>query len=259
MVSIGIRTSAFINHQPTDLSNSPIAMWMQQSGVAKRVCQRVESVEVYDSGISPRTAQVTMGRCRVHLERASAVPLTANQKVCPGMQACIPTMSEVIPLRTTNGIKDVTSAIDCTCAPPISGCQRHPWLRVFHRRTKYERVIDIGKCAGNCGNKRCQPLSIKKVAIKTPNGKLCTVFLWQLLTSLSYHRYFYRIGRKIVKVVEKCGCKSSCYRMSYKKAFQVVSGNGQNSNQSATKVIDIGICSRTSSCSGTIRGKCLYW
>jgi len=33
-----------------DLSDSPVSMWMQQSGVAVRVCQRVQSVHQYNSG-----------------------------------------------------------------------------------------------------------------------------------------------------------------------------------------------------------------
>ena len=88
------------------------------------------------------------------------------------MQACIPTKSVVIPIRTAEGIIDIDSALDCSCATQPSGCRRRPWLRVFYRGTKYEREVDVGKCGGYCGKHKCQPLVIKNVAFKTPNGKL---------------------------------------------------------------------------------------
>ncbi|XP_031564886.1 uncharacterized protein LOC116300212 [Actinia tenebrosa] len=223
------------NGSPTSLTNSAIAMWMQRSGLARRVCQRGISVHTYDSSVSARSASVVTGQCEIQFIKSSAgVPLSPDQKPCPGMQACVPTMSEIINLRTTNGISDVTSAINCACAPKISGCHRRRRLRVFYRNTKFERVVDVGECAGNCGQNRCQPLAIKTVAIKSPNG------------------------RKSVEVVEKCGCAHSCYRISYKKAYQVLTKK-QKSNATETKVIDIGTCSSSSVCTGHVQGKCLYW
>jgi len=88
------------------------------------------------------------------------------------MQACLPNKSAVIPIRTAEGITNVDSALNCACVPQPSGCQRRPWVRVFYSGTKYEREVDVGKCAGNCGDHKCQPLAVKTLAIKTPNGKL---------------------------------------------------------------------------------------
>lgn len=107
-------------------------------------------------------------------------------QVCPGFRACSPTISEIIPLRTNNGIKEITNEMGCKCLPLPSGCKRLSSLRSFYRGTKYERVIDVGKCTGNCGNKSCQPLSIKTVAIKTPNGKQMLYFFICICFYLSF-------------------------------------------------------------------------
>ena len=59
-------------------------------------------------------------------------------------------LSEVTTIRTLSGVRDVTSALNCTCIPREKDCQRMSSEQVFFRGTKYETRVDVGQCIGKC-------------------------------------------------------------------------------------------------------------
>lgn len=72
------------------------------------------------------------------------------QKLCPGTDLCIASLSEVKTIRTLSGVRDVTSAVNCTCIPRERDCQRMSSEQVFFKGTKFETIIDVGQCKGKC-------------------------------------------------------------------------------------------------------------
>ncbi|XP_020607065.1 uncharacterized protein LOC110045776 [Orbicella faveolata] len=156
-----------------------------------------------------------------------------DQEVCPGTDLCIASLSEVTTIRTLTGVRDVTSAVSCTCVPRERDCQRISSQQVFFNETKFETRVDVGQCIGKCrlhGSREieCKPTSLKTVTVIGPNGAKC------------------------VEVIRSCACERKCYRISHNEAFAV-----QHNNSTLTKIIDVGRC--VGKCSGHTKGECLYW
>ena len=72
------------------------------------------------------------------------------QEVCPGTDLCIASLSEVTTIRTSSGVRDVASAVSCTCIPRERDCQRMSSEQVFFKGTKFETIVDVGQCNGEC-------------------------------------------------------------------------------------------------------------
>ena len=59
-----------------------------------------------------------------------------------------------------------------SCQEVTSGCQRFPRMYTYYPHTTFNRTIDVGVCAGSCGNQlSCRPVWTNQKAIATPNGE----------------------------------------------------------------------------------------
>ena len=59
-----------------------------------------------------------------------------------------------------------------SCQEVTSGCQRFPRMYTYYPHTTFNRTIDVGVCAGSCGNQlSCRPVWTNQKAIVTPNGE----------------------------------------------------------------------------------------
>lgn len=72
------------------------------------------------------------------------------QKLCPGTNFCTASLAEVKTVRSLSDVRDVTSALSCTCTSREKKCQRMPSEQVFFRWTKFETRVDVGQCIGKC-------------------------------------------------------------------------------------------------------------
>ena len=78
-------------------------------------------------------------------------PITFSLKqVCLGTNLCIASPSEVTTIRNLNGLQDIISAMNCTCAPCERGSRRMSAEHVHFRGTKYETRVDVGQCIRRC-------------------------------------------------------------------------------------------------------------
>ena len=80
-------------------------------------------------------------------------PITFSLKqVCLDINLCIASLSEVTTIRNLNGLQDIISAMNCTCAPHERGSRRvsAEHVQFMIRGTKYETRVDIGQCIRRC-------------------------------------------------------------------------------------------------------------
>ena len=80
-------------------------------------------------------------------------PITFSLKqVCLDINLCIASLSEVTTIRNLNGLQDIISAMNCTCAPRERGSRRvsAEHVQFMIRGTKYETRVDIGQCIRRC-------------------------------------------------------------------------------------------------------------
>ena len=74
-------------------------------------------------------------------------PITFSLKqVWLDTNLCIASPSEVTTIRNLNGLQDIISAMNCTCAPRERGSRRTSAEHVHFRGTKYETRVDVGQC-----------------------------------------------------------------------------------------------------------------
>ena len=72
-------------------------------------------------------------------------PITSLKQVCLGTNLCIASPSEVTTIRNLNGLQDIISSMNCTCAPRERGSRRVSAGRVHFNGTKYETRVDVGQ------------------------------------------------------------------------------------------------------------------
>ena len=78
-------------------------------------------------------------------------PITFSLKqVCPGTNLCFASPSEVTTIRNLNGLQDIISAMNCTCAPRERGSRSVSAEHVHFRGTKNETRVDVGHCIRRC-------------------------------------------------------------------------------------------------------------
>ncbi|KAJ7384768.1 hypothetical protein OS493_020360 [Desmophyllum pertusum] len=220
------------NSRLDSLPDSAIGLWFQQQNMVKRVCHRETTGKVH-TGIGQKFQVANCKTSLVDATREVKRSPQGDQEFCPGTDLCMASLSEVTTIRTLSGVRDVTSALNCTCIPREKDCQRMSSEQVFFRGTKYETRVDVGQCIGKCRSRgprevECKPTSSKTVTVMGPNGAKC------------------------VEVIQSCSCERKCYRVSHNEAIQV-----QHNNTTLTKMIDVGRCVGT--CSGHAKGECLYW
>ena len=58
--------------------------------------------------------------------------------------------SEMTTIRNLNGLQNIISAMNCTCAPSERGRRRVSAENVHFRGTKYETRVDVGQCIRRC-------------------------------------------------------------------------------------------------------------
>ena len=94
-------------------------------------------------------------------------PITFSLKqVCPGTNRCFASPSEVTTIRSLNGLEDIISALNCTCAPRERG---HMKLLVNKRSLIFPMVtptVDLGQNI-----------------IKNCSFSFCYLFVWRFMTS----------------------------------------------------------------------------
>ncbi|XP_027042993.1 uncharacterized protein LOC113670981 [Pocillopora damicornis] len=213
------------------LPDSAIGHWLQKHNMMRRICHRATTGTVH-TGIGHKINVIS---CQTSLVAATRndQELEEDGKLCPGTNFCTASLAEVKTVRSLSDVRDVTSALSCTCTSREKKCQRIPSEQVFFRGTKFETRVDVGQCVGKClshgaRDVKCRSTSSKTVTIMGPNGARC------------------------VEVIQSCGCERKCYRASHNEAVQI-----QLNNTTMTEIIDVGRCVGT--CSGHVKGECLLW
>ncbi|KAM7444048.1 hypothetical protein ABFA07_007234 [Porites harrisoni] len=119
-----------------------------------------------------------------------------------------------------------------SCQEVTSGCQRFPRMYTYYPHTTFNRTIDVGVCAGSCGNQlSCRPVWTNQKAIATPNGE------------------------RLIPVIKSCSCvKPSCYRVAKYEAFAELYTDDQGKNATRTKLVDMGHCESERMCPFSKRG-----
>ena len=78
-------------------------------------------------------------------------PITFSLKqVWLDTNLCIASPSEVTTIRNLNGLQDIISAMNCTCAPRERGSRSVSAEHVHFRGTKNETRVDVGHCIRRC-------------------------------------------------------------------------------------------------------------
>jgi hypothetical protein len=84
---------------------------------------------------------------------------------------CLPTITELNGLVTSNGYSEYHNVLDCDCVN-VTRCNRHRHFMTFYPGTIFENTIDVGRCAGKCSQfpNRCVPVKRSPINIKSPHG-----------------------------------------------------------------------------------------
>ncbi|CAH3183288.1 unnamed protein product, partial [Porites lobata] len=162
------------------LPDSAVGLWLQQEKMVRRVCHRevahmrdtrdkirhalsysrfvssdpsknanaLQSAHCYGPVVLNSLQMKLLLLLSVKKKKTHLVPPInfSLKQVCLGTNLCIASPSEVTTIRNLNGLQDIISAMNCTCAPRERGCRRLSAEHVHFRGTKYETRIDVGQC-----------------------------------------------------------------------------------------------------------------
>lgn len=201
-----------------------------------RFCGLVSQKQNYGQGIDLQPIYRNVNLCRITSVQTAEKAESSHRMPCTAPRMCVANESLVEQLALLDGLKEVTSALNCSCLDPRPPCLRKNNIRVFHWGTTYERSVDTGQCVGSCskGKKTCHLIASKIVSVKGPNGAHC------------------------VEKVLRCSCTRSCHRVSFHQLYSAtVFDENTSRNETLEQVIDVGRC--VGECSGRKKGRCIHW
>ncbi|XP_077999235.1 uncharacterized protein LOC144452097 [Glandiceps talaboti] len=232
----------------TSMSSEQVSNTEKDSSSNDGCCEKQRKIISAGYDVSGRQIELDVGHCRKvcgshthrHLLKQEIPPdlnvtpeilrnIQKSDQSCPGRSVCEPTrlIRERIHLVGAPSEFDVIE--NCQCKFKPSQCRRQSRLLVLYPASPYQRTIDVGTCMGPChnGEETCQSTKNKTITVAGPNGKEC------------------------VSVIEDCGCRGECYRVSHIESYyEITYDNTLNRTVEKVKEIDIGQCVGTCS-SGT--------
>ncbi|XP_075759236.1 uncharacterized protein LOC102453510 isoform X4 [Pelodiscus sinensis] len=228
-----------------DISGSPVSL---DVGMCRSHClsQKINSYQSGFPGLSKHSSVLDFLRTKKQQDRQVELPLsTGAERSCPLDSQCEPTRVHVERVLLFEGVQEVEVIETCQCSANPEECLRLPSLKTFFPDTPLEFTVDVGKCS-NPSQARdrlfCVPTKFDSVLLKSPNGV------------------------EVVRTLENCEMKETCYRVSYVEYYYEIVHNSTGDREERLKEIDVGHClgSCTSGNHCLLRDlqngeKCLVW
>ncbi|KAJ8011487.1 hypothetical protein DPEC_G00058730 [Dallia pectoralis] len=207
-----------------DISGSPVNV---DVGMCRTHCGAVPSGALPETGTQQgyskhssmleylRSKRVRVREPSTNTERPGQTPS------CGLNHNCAPTGMRVQRVLLFEGPREVEVIVDCQCENKLNECVRVPAVKTYFFETPYEKVIDVGSCAtvkGSPDGFSCVPTKFDSALVTTPN-KL-----------------------DLVRTVEACELKESCYRVPYVEYYYEMVYHADGVKEEKLKEIDVGRC-----------------
>ncbi|XP_067413266.1 uncharacterized protein [Emydura macquarii macquarii] len=184
--------------------------------------QRINSYQPGFPGLSKHSSMLDFLRTKKMQDRQAELPLsTGAERSCPLDSHCEPTRVHVERVLLFEGVQEVEVIEACQCNASPEECLRLPSLKTFFPDTPLEFTVDVGKCSKPSHARDglfCAPTKFDCVLIKSPDGV------------------------DVVRTLENCEMKETCYRVSYVEYYYEIVHNSAGDREERLKEIDVGRC-----------------
>ncbi|XP_054836271.1 uncharacterized protein LOC129330258 [Eublepharis macularius] len=209
----------YIGH---DISGSPASI---DIGMCRTYCGGPQRMKSYISGVlgfSRQSSMLEFLKTKKLQDRfTESQPSNGADRSCPLDYHCEPSSVRVENVLLLAGIRQVEVIEGCHCSPSPAECLRLPSLKTFFPDSPLEQTVDVGKCSSPPHSEDglfCVPTRFDPVLLKSPNGN------------------------DVVRTLESCELRQSCYRVSHREYYFEVLLNSAGERMERLKEIDVGRC-----------------